>query len=77
MFKKICALSALILFSLAAYAYCAHCIPVNEPTGDPCSIAGWCGNGNSRAQRVERDPQTGALILSSCSRLTGSVCSVY
>lgn len=56
---------------------CQHCIPVNEPTGDPCSIAGWCGNGNWRAKQQYYNPVTNTLEWGPCSNINGLICGGY
>lgn len=62
---------------MSAVNACAHCVPVNEPTGDPCSIAGWCGNGNPRARTYYYDRGTGTWRYSPCANVTGMISCSY
>jgi hypothetical protein len=73
--KKVFAIFTFLLLCAAAYTFCEHCTPVSEPDPDPCSIPGWCGNGNVRAERYEIIG--GVLTLTPCNRPTGQVCGVY
>jgi hypothetical protein len=73
--KKVIFLVTLLLASYALFAFCQHCEPVDEPDIDPCSIAGWCGNGNIRAQEFIR--VDGVVVLSPCSRVNGQACGAY
>lgn len=74
--KKTVTLFLLALFCVIAYSFCEHCIPVNEPTDDPCSIAGWCGNGNPRARRYVYSPTKG-WHYTPCIYTTGEIACSY